>query len=156
KVNFCQAKQFSQEGCGIAMSLNMHKILEENYPQVICYSNTPRKGIPSHTEIRCLSSNVSIEEDALMRVELAFKIQACASIIAEGALDAKMVEKKSLLCSEILSDSRSLSVKAKEAFGFFQSAQPRISSEMHSVMAEDKGNDETSSSDINAEACRLW
>ncbi|HAT1878354.1 TPA: hypothetical protein I8Z36_000036 [Legionella pneumophila] len=156
KINFCQAKQFSQEGCGIAMSLNMHKILEEKYPQVICYSNTPRKGIPSHTEIRYLSSNVSIEEDALMRVELAFKIQARASIIAEGALDAKMVEKKSLVCSEILSDSRSLSVKAKEAFGFFQSAQPGISSEMHSVMAEDKGNDETSSSDINAEACRLW
>lgn len=25
KVNFCQAKQFSQEGCGIAMSLNMQK-----------------------------------------------------------------------------------------------------------------------------------
>lgn len=91
-----------------------------------------------------------------MRVELAFKIQARASIIAEGALDAEMVEKKSLVCSEILSDSRSLNVKAKEAFGFFQSAQPGISSEMHSVMAQDKGNDETSSSDINAEACRLW
>ncbi|HGC5940259.1 TPA: hypothetical protein ACIZCU_001058 [Legionella pneumophila] len=76
-------------------------------------------------------------------------------IIAEDALDAKMVEKKSLVCSEILSDLHSLSVKAKEAFGFFQSTQLRISSEMHSVMAQDKGNDEASSSDINAEVCRL-
>lgn len=76
KVNFCQAKQFSQEGCGIAMGLNMQKILEENYPQVICHSSTQRKEVPSRAEIRRLSSNVSIEEDALMRVELAFKIQA--------------------------------------------------------------------------------
>ncbi|HFD2382334.1 TPA: hypothetical protein ACIZAC_001314 [Legionella pneumophila] len=144
KVNFCQAKQFSQEGCGIAMSLNMQKILEENYPQVICHSNIQRKEVPSYTEIGRLSSNVSIEEDALMRVELAFKIQARASIIAERALDAKMVEKKSLVCSEILSDSRSLNAKAKEAFGFFQSAQPKISPEMHSTLAQDKDNEEAS------------
>ncbi|HBD9375802.1 TPA: hypothetical protein KLD42_002709, partial [Legionella pneumophila] len=155
KVNFCQAKQFSQEGCGIAMGLNMQKILEENYPQVICHSSTQRKEVPSRAEIGRLSSNVSIEEDALMRVELAFKIQARASIIAERALDAKMVEKKSLVCSEILSDSRSLNVKAKEAFGFFQSAQPKILTEMHSTLAQDKDNEEASPIDVNAEAGRL-
>ncbi|AMP89040.1 hypothetical protein [Legionella pneumophila] len=155
KVNFSQAKQFSQEGCGIAMGLNMQKILEENYPQVICHSNTQRQEVPSLAEIGRLSSNVSIEEDALMRVELAFKIQARASIITERALDAKMVEKKSLVCSEILSDSRSLNVKAKEAFGFFQSAQPEISTEMHSTVAQNKDNEEASPIDINAEASRL-
>lgn len=67
-----------------------------------------------------------------------------ASIIAEQALDAKMVEKKSLVCSEILSDSRSLNIKAKEAFGFFQSAQPEISPEMHSTLAQNKDNEEAS------------
>lgn len=121
KVKLCQGKQFSEEGCGIAMSLNVQKILAEKYPPVILNSSMSYSQFPNRQIISKLSSGVSIEEDAIMRTELALKIHLRESLIAEKNVENKEVKIKSLSCNEILNHPHTLAIKAKEAFTFFKS-----------------------------------
>lgn len=141
-VQYCQAKQFSIEGCGIAMSLNMRKIIEGNYPQIICSSSSKYKKIP-WDQVNKLSTNITIEEDALTRVELAFKTQRQKEIILQN-FDKNLlvknrkelenlIEIKNLNCREIQCHPHTLKAKAQESFTFFKplvkvSEEPKIDS----------------------------
>lgn len=144
-IEYCQAKQFSYEGCGIAMSLNIQKILAGCYPEIICHSNANREDLPPLSEIDKLSSNVSIEEDAIIRAELALKIHLRESIVRERDLDEESVKVKSLSCSKILNHPHSLKTQAKEAFTFFQ---PAPAQDDHSLINKPVYNVDSSESPV--------
>lgn len=117
-VDYHEVKQFSEEGCGITMSLNVKKLLEGTVPDVMC-KNVLVENQLYFSLTGVASANVSMEEDAITRVELAFKIHARESIIAEQNVDEDVKKVKSLSCRGVLTHPLALKAKAKEAFMFF-------------------------------------
>lgn len=121
KIEYCQSRQFSHEGCGIALSLNMENILKGIYPTVIYDTNMST--YPDEQARKQNSDRVTIVQDAVRRVDLAFKILARNNIVAQKSKDSespddfKKFEKNyKLVCSAIGTHPIALKSKARELF----------------------------------------
>jgi len=110
EILYSQAKEFSFNGCGFALQKNIMNVLNRQFPELIPISNIEQ------SNTRKLTSSITIEEDAIFRVDLAFKMHFRDTLVESQQVTTDLTQLKNLYCRQILTHQYALKTKAKEAF----------------------------------------